>query len=60
MYQEIINNIMKHSEADKVSVKLQFQPFFLLEISDNGKGFVVKQESDKLGLNTLKKRARNY
>lgn len=57
MYQEIINNIMKHSEADKVIVKLQFHPFFLLEISDNGKGFVLKQESDKLGLNTLKKRA---
>ncbi|MCQ4142271.1 sensor histidine kinase [Chryseobacterium sp. EO14] len=57
MYQEIINNILKHSGATEVIVKLQFQPQFLLEISDNGKGFILKQENDKLGLNTLKKRA---
>ncbi|WP_375191065.1 sensor histidine kinase [Chryseobacterium sp.] len=57
MYQEIINNILKHSEATEVVINLQFRPQFLLEISDNGKGFAMKQEKGKLGLNTLKKRA---
>ncbi|MBB4804733.1 two-component system sensor histidine kinase UhpB [Chryseobacterium defluvii] len=57
MYQEIINNILKHSGADRVFIKLQFQPYFLLEISDNGKGFIPKHDNAKLGLNTLRKRA---
>ncbi|WP_027382866.1 sensor histidine kinase [Epilithonimonas caeni] len=56
MYQEIINNILKHSFADKVDIELRFHPF-LLQITDNGKGFAINQNNDKLGLNTLKKRA---
>lgn len=61
--QEAINNTIKHSGADTVSVTLNFNaPSFLLVIRDNGKGFVHQpSQGDYLnhsGLQNMMKRAR--
>ncbi|RZL99508.1 MAG: sensor histidine kinase, partial [Pedobacter sp.] len=38
--QEILNNALKHSEASKVEILLQYQPNdFVFHYTDNGKGF---------------------
>ncbi len=50
--QEIFQNIIKHSGADKVKFKLIFSyPYILLTVSDNGAGFdyyPLKWKKDKL------------
>lgn len=61
MTQEILNNVIKHSEASEVVVKLRFHSAATeIFISDNGKGFSVerqKEESAGLGMRTLYHRA---
>jgi two-component system, NarL family, sensor kinase len=48
IFQEVLNNIMKHSQATEIKVILNFQPqHFSLEILDNGDGF----NSDEVGQN---------
>lgn len=55
--QEAIQNSIKHSQANKIKIKLLKQEYgFNLEIEDNGKGFDVSNETDGLGLSTMKKR----
>lgn len=55
--QEAIQNSIKHSQANKIKIKLLKQEYgFNLEIEDNGKGFDVFNETDGLGLSTMKKR----
>lgn len=39
IFQEIMNNILKHSKASMVTITTQENPHFSLTISDNGKGF---------------------
>lgn len=57
MYQEIINNILKHSKASQVEIELIYQPKFVLKITDNGTGFTFSSIKKGLGLINLKKRA---
>ncbi len=58
--QECINNIIKHSAAEKAMVTAQkWNAELLLEISDNGKGFnfeAAKLESKGFGLKSLNNR----
>ncbi|MBX2957748.1 MAG: hypothetical protein KF846_16405 [Cyclobacteriaceae bacterium] len=61
--QETINNIIKHSGADTVSVTLSFNaPSFSIVIQDNGRGFLHQpDQGDYLnhsGLQNMMKRAR--
>jgi signal transduction histidine kinase len=65
MFQEVLNNILKHSRATEVLVFLTYlEDMFILEIRDNGIGFNVseKQESASagsgVGLRSLFNRAR--
>lgn len=54
--QELVNNILKHSEATEAHIKLQRKPdSLLIEISDNGKGFDKKKISikDGMGINQI-------
>lgn len=59
--QEILNNIIKHSQAKEISVKLEYtEPGIRLQIIDNGTGFNVEelQEEQKgMGLKNIQKRA---
>jgi len=62
--QEALNNIRKHADASKVSLRLQFQEDeLMIEIHDDGQGFDLSQTLDsavsvgRMGLLGMKKRA---
>lgn len=61
LFQEIINNILKHATASKISVLLSSsKDCFLLKVADDGKGFNIEntlQQSTGMGLNNIHKRA---
>ncbi len=60
--QEVYNNIIKHSSADKVSIVSNIEDSILtLRLRDNGKGMTKEKWDDKktLGLNGIKSRV-NY
>ena len=66
MYQEIINNIIKHSQATHVNVSVIYSgnDTFVLSIQDNGVGFDVNQKKESgsgssgLGLKSMRNRAK--
>lgn len=59
LLQEVINNIIKHSSATKITIELgHSQDNLLLSITDNGVGFVVGQVKEGLGLSNLSKRTK--
>jgi signal transduction histidine kinase len=55
MIQEVLNNIIKHSEATAVNAIIKKQR---LTISDNGKGFLNDGSYAGLGLNNLRQRGK--
>ena len=60
IYQESLTNVLRHAEASRVSSFLQIKDNELqLNITDNGKGFIVKDIANKktLGLLGMKERA---
>jgi signal transduction histidine kinase len=56
--QEIINNIIKHSEAKEVRIKISAnQDFVFLKINDNGKGFEMQKNNvNGNGINNIQER----
>jgi two-component system, NarL family, sensor kinase len=51
--QEVLNNIIRHSKAKLINIKLNYMPFiFSIRISDNGDGFDLSllRENSKFGL----------
>ncbi|MBN2627074.1 MAG: hypothetical protein JXA95_10445, partial [Spirochaetales bacterium] len=63
MFQEILTNILRHSEADRVEVKMeQSREEFRLFVRDNGKG--LSREAEKhtgsFGLIGMRERCRHY
>jgi signal transduction histidine kinase len=56
--QEALNNIVKHSEATAVSVRLLARPHnhVSLIIEDNGKGFLPTRHSPGMGLDNMRHR----
>lgn len=58
--QELVNNIIKHSEASKVSVQLvQNQSFLILFVEDNGRGFNTNNQDKGIGLLNIATRLKN-
>jgi len=64
IFQEVLNNIRKHSEATEVIISMQKNNnMYVLKIKDNGKGFDTKNiftaefANEHFGLNNIKKRA---
>lgn len=57
IFQEVINNILKHSDANTVSVQINTKPTFVMKISDNGKGFNYDDTPKSIGLKNLMARA---
>ncbi len=57
--QEVINNSIKHAEAEQISINIRFSDENLaILISDNGKGFVLDDKlKTGLGLKNLESRA---
>jgi len=59
IFQETINNILKHAKAKQVDIIIEMMPFFEMTITDNGKGFDVGLEKSKgtMGLQNIINRA---
>jgi len=59
--QEILNNILKHSEASQVNVRLKlYRKNLEMIVSDNGKGFNLKDKktSRRFGINIMRERVK--
>jgi signal transduction histidine kinase len=58
--QELINNIIKHSEANKVHIQLiQNQGYIILFVEDNGRGFTSEKRDKGIGLLNIATRLKN-
>jgi two-component system NarL family sensor kinase len=56
--QELIQNILKHSEATFVKIRFhEKNNFLVLDLADNGKGFDKNSDNDGVGLTNIKTRA---
>jgi signal transduction histidine kinase len=59
---ELLNNILKHSKANKAKLKTTlYNNTLTITIKDNGKGFddLKKNSSDGYGINRIKARINN-
>ncbi len=57
--QECLNNIVKHSQADQVFLKVVAEnDFITLEIRDNGTGFQISEQKYGTGLTSVSERAK--
>ena len=60
IFQEITNNIFKHSKATEVEIELGTFPAFAMRVTDNGQGFdynALKKNNKTLGLHNIISRA---
>ena len=58
IFKETINNIVRHSQADEVSIELTNSGGrFIMTISDNGKGFDLQNSGTGNGIKNIKMRA---
>lgn len=55
--QEVLNNIVKHAAASEIDINLHYiDALLIIEIKDNGKGFLSLQDWPGNGLKNIKKR----
>lgn len=55
--QEMLNNVIKHAQADRVEVTLETSPEQIqLIVKDNGQGFTNQDQQKGIGLSSLKNR----
>lgn len=58
LFQEALNNALKHTRVGSISVNLQFTPSFTLTVLDSGPGFDVSAErASGSGMEHMRKRA---
>jgi signal transduction histidine kinase len=60
IFQEIINNILKHAKATEVTIVLKANPDFKMTVQDNGKGFdyeATRSNHNTIGLQNMIHRA---
>lgn len=56
--QELVTNILKHAEATRIEVSLRISlNYLMLTIEDNGRGFIIGNQSGGIGLRNIKSRA---
>ena len=61
IFQEIINNILKHAKANAIDIEIKTNPKFELKVSDNGQGFDLENITNKnhsLGIKNIIERAK--
>jgi signal transduction histidine kinase len=60
IFQESLNNILKHAKATQITVNITEKPVFEIRIIDNGIGFNLLETNEKqsIGLENMYKRAR--
>ncbi|MDY0780279.1 sensor histidine kinase [Tenacibaculum sp. IB213877] len=55
--QELINNIIKHSKAQKAYIAMEEEDgLLIIMVKDDGEGFDIKKSKDGIGLNQIKAR----
>ncbi|MEM9053431.1 MAG: tetratricopeptide repeat protein [Bacteroidota bacterium] len=60
IFQELVNNVIKHSGADKLNLQLfENQSKLILIIEDNGKG-IQQQSADGVGILNIKNRLKTF
>ena len=59
IFQETINNILKHAKASKIEIKIETSPKLIISISDNGLGFNINSQDNpnSIGLKNCNNRA---
>jgi signal transduction histidine kinase len=58
LFQEALNNIVKHARATKVNIRLSVDDRqVILSVTDNGVGFITDEKKEGHGLGSLKHRA---
>lgn len=60
IFQEIINNCIKHAKASEITIKISTNPHFKMTVNDNGKGFdynKIKDSTKTLGIHNMSNRA---
>ncbi len=58
---ELVNNALKHAEADKIDVQIiQESNRISLVVQDNGKGFDTNTDHNGMGINNLQNRVDSY
>ncbi len=60
IFQEVLNNIFKHAKAKKINISITSNPFFVMSITDNGKGFKLNKDKAavSIGLQNMQERAK--
>jgi signal transduction histidine kinase/ligand-binding sensor domain-containing protein len=59
IFKEAVNNLAKYSEATEASINLKYvHPYLILSITDNGKGFDIKNIKEGNGLRNMESRAK--
>ncbi|MDY0641587.1 signal transduction histidine-protein kinase/phosphatase UhpB [Pasteurella multocida] len=56
LYQEALNNIIKHAQASQIHIAIHIDQQVILSIQDNGKGFDIHQPVTGLGLRGMQER----
>lgn len=57
--QELVNNIVKHSDAENATIKMWYKnPDLSINVQDDGKGFYEETTIHGIGLNNIKSRIR--
>lgn len=55
--QELLNNIVKHAEANSINIEMNYLPEkLLIRVTDNGKGFDTTNINDGIGLRNMRSR----
>jgi signal transduction histidine kinase len=60
IFQEAINNILKHAGASQINIAIETQPYFKLTVTDDGRGFdhdLKEANGTSLGLQNMITRA---
>ncbi len=60
IFQEIINNCLKHARATEIRITISTNPYFKITVKDNGKGFdynKIIQSNTTLGIHNMRNRA---
>lgn len=58
LFQEMMNNILKHAKATHIEVLITIDPLFVMVVKDNGKGFDLGAPlKNSLGLGNMTERA---
>ncbi|HRD54099.1 MAG TPA: histidine kinase [Flavobacteriales bacterium] len=56
IFQEVVNNTLKHSRGDALRIRFDYGPPFTLVVADNGRGFDPEATQGNGGLPTLRHR----